>query len=78
MGSKTKKDHVNMLKNYISREPEGNMVPIDDSDGATIAVASVIHQDIIPELGEVPDLEHYRKRKGVCDVKLGDELPKDQ
>ena len=78
MGSKTKTYHVNMLKNYISREPEGNVVPVDDTDGATIAVAGVIHQDIDPELGEVPDLEGYRQREGVRDVKLGDELSKDQ
>ena len=70
MGSKMKTYHVNMLKKYISREPEGNVVPVDDTDGATIAVAGVIHQDVDPELGEVPDLEG--------DVKLGDELPEDQ
>ena len=78
MGSKTKTYHVNVLKKYISREPEGNVVPIDDTDGATIAVAGVIHQDVDPELGEVPDLEGYRQREGVRDVKLGDELPEDQ
>ena len=32
MGSKTKTYHVNMLKKYISREPEGNVVPVDDTD----------------------------------------------
>ena len=63
---------------YISREPEGNVVPVDYTDGATIAVAGVKHQDVHPELGEVPDLEGYRQREGVCDVKLGDELPEDQ
>ena len=78
MGSKTKTYHINMLKKYISREPEGNMVPVDDTDGATVAVAGVIHQDVDPELGEVPDLEGYRQREGVRDVKLGDELPEDQ
>ena len=78
MGSKTKTYHVNMLKKYISREPEGNVVPVDDTDGATIAVAGVIHQDVNPELGEVPDLKGYRQREVVCDVKLGDELPEDQ
>ena len=67
-----------MLKKYISREPEGNVVPVDDTDGATVAVAGVIHQDVDPELGEVPDLEGYRQREGVRDVKLGDELPEDQ
>ena len=78
MGSKTKTYHVNMLKKYISREPEGNVVTVDSTDGATIAVAGVIHQDVDPELGEVPDLEGYRQREGVRDVKLGDELPEDQ
>ena len=78
MGSKTKTYHVNILKKYISREPEGNVVPVDDTDGATVAVAGVIHQDVDPELGEVPDLEGYRQREGVRDVKLGDELPEDQ
>ena len=38
MGSKTKNYHVNMLKKYISREPEGNVVTVDATDGATIAV----------------------------------------
>ena len=66
-----------MLKKYISREPEGNVVPIDDTDGATVAVAGVIHQDGDPELGEVPDLEGYLQREGARDVKLGDELPED-
>ena len=45
--------------------------------GATVAVAGVIQQDVEPELGEVPDLEGYRQREGVRDVKLGDELPED-
>ena len=78
MGSKTKTYHVNMLKKYISREPEGNVVPVDATDGATVAVAGVIHQDVDPELGELPDLEGYRQIEGVCDVNWGDELPKDQ
>ena len=63
---------------YISREPEGNEVPVDDTDGVTVAVAHVIHEDVDPELGEVPDLEGYCQREGVRDVKLGDELPEDQ
>ena len=78
MGSKTKTYHVNMLKKCISREPEGNVVTVDSTDGATVAVAGVIHQDVDPELGEVPDLEGYRQREWVRDVKLGDELPEDQ
>ena len=80
MGSKTKTYHVNMLKKYNSREPdaEGNVVPADDTDGVNVAVACVIHQDVDPELEEVPDLEGYCQREGVCDVKLGEELPEDQ
>ena len=38
----------------------------------------MIHQDVDPELEEVPDLEGYCQREGVRDVKLGDELPEDQ
>ena len=45
-------------------------IPVDDTDGATVAVAGVIHQDVDPELGEVPDLEGYRQREGVRDMKL--------
>ena len=79
MGYKTKTYHINMLKKYISREPEGNVVPVHSTDGATVAVAGVIQQDVDPELGEVPDLEGYSQREGVHDVKLGDEeLPEDQ
>ena len=37
------------------------MVPVDATDGATVAVAGVIHQDVDPELGEVTDLEGYRQ-----------------
>ena len=54
------------------------MVPVDATDCTTVAVAGVIHQDVDPELGEVPDLEGYCQREGVRDVKLGDELPEDQ
>ena len=80
MGSKTKTYHINMVKKYISREPDvdGNVVPVDNTYGGTVSVAGVIHQDVDPELGEVPDLEGYHRREGVCDVKLGDELPEDQ
>ena len=80
IGSKTKTYHVNMLKKYISREPEGNVVPVDDTDGATVAVAGVIHQDVDPELGEVPDLEvpgpESGRQEGTQDPKSGD-LPED-
>ena len=78
MGSKTKTYYVYMLKKYISREHEGNVVPTDATDGATLAIARVTHQDVDPELGEVPDLEGCHQGEGVCDVKLGDELPEDQ
>ena len=55
------------------------MVPVDATDGATVAVAGVIHQqEFDPELGELNDLEGYRQIEGVSDVNLGDELPKDQ
>ena len=75
MGSKTKTYHVNMLKKYISREPEGNVVPVDDTDGATVAVAGVIHQDVKPKMGEVPGPESGRQ-EGTQDAKSG-ELPED-
>ena len=70
MGSKTKTYHVNMLKKYISREPsaEGKVVPIDSKEGATVAVAGVIHEDVDPELEEVPDLEDYRQRRVLKDL----------
>ena len=32
----------------------------------------MIDQDTDAELGEVPDLEGYHQKEGVCDVKLGD------
>ena len=71
MGSKMKTYHDSMLKKYIFREPdaEGNVVPVDSTDGATVAVAGVIHQDVDPELGEVPDLEGYHQREEVYDIK---------
>ena len=37
-----------------------------------------MHQDVDPQLGEVPDLEGYRQREGIRDAKLGYELPEDQ
>ena len=80
MGSKTKTCHVNILMKYISREPdiEVNVIPTKTEDGATIAVAGAIHQDIDPELEGVPDLEGYHQKEGVRAVKLGEELPEDQ
>ena len=78
IGSKTKTYNVNMLKKYIAREPEVDMVPISNKDDATIAVARVICQDTDPELGEVPHLDGYHLKEGVRDVKLGKDLSEDQ
>ena len=63
MGSKTKTYHLNMLKKYIVREPEVEVVQTSNKDDATVAVARVIYQDTDPELGEVPDLEGGRQRE---------------
>ena len=46
-----------MLKKYIAREPEVDVVHKSNKDDTTIAVAEVIYQDIDLELGEVPDIE---------------------
>ena len=78
MGSKTKMYHMNMLKNYIAREPEADVVHTSNKGDVTIAVAGVIYQDIDPELGKVPDLEGYHHKVGVRDVKLGEDLSEDQ
>ena len=67
-----------MLNKYIAREPEVNVVHTSNKDNATIAVAGVIHQDIEPELGEVPDLKGYHQKEAVRDVKLGEDLSEDQ
>ena len=55
MGSKTKTYHVNMLKKYIAREPEVDVVHASNTDDTTIAAARVNYQDTDPELGEIPD-----------------------
>ena len=52
MGSKTRMYHVNMLKKYIAREPEVDMVHTSNKDVVTIAVARVMYQDSGPELGK--------------------------
>ena len=78
MGSKTKMYHLNMLKKYIAREPEVDVVHTSNKDDATIAVAGVIYQDTDPELGGVPDLEGYNQKEGVQDVKLGEDLSEGQ
>ena len=61
MGSKMK---------YISRDTdaEGNVEAQDGTDGATVAVVGVMHQNVGQELGEVP--EGYGQREGVHDVQL--------
>ena len=46
-----------MLKKYIAREPEVDVVNTSNKDDVTIAVAGVIYKDADPELGEVPDNE---------------------
>ena len=86
MESKTKRHHVNMLKKYIAREPEvdvvhtsnkDDVVHTSNKDDVTIAVAGVIYQDTDPELGEVPGLEGIHQKEGVRDVKLGEDLSED-
>ena len=59
-----------MFKKYISREPdvEVNVAPTNMKDDATVAVASVIHQDVNPEMGRIPDPEGYRQREGTQDL----------
>ena len=74
MGFKAKTYHLNMLKKYIASESEVDMVHTSNNDDATIAVAGVIHQDTVPELGEVPDLEGYHQKEGDRDVKLSEDL----
>ena len=78
MGCKTKRYHVNMLKKYIARKPEVDVVHTSNKDDVTLAVAGVIYQDTDPELGEVPDLDSYHQKEGVRDVKLGEDLSEDQ
>ena len=78
MGCKTKTYHVNMLKKYIAREPEVDVVHTSNKDDVSIAVVKVIYQDTDPELGEVPDLQGYHQIDGVLDVKLGEELSENQ
>ena len=65
MGSKTKTYQVNMLKKYIARKPQVDVVHTSNKDDVTIAVTRVIYQDTDPELGEVPDLEGYLQIEGV-------------
>ena len=52
-----------MLKKYIAREPEVDVVHASYKDDTTIAVTRVIFQDTDPELGEVADLEGYHQKE---------------
>ena len=56
-----------MLKKYIAREPEVNVVSTGIKHGGS-------HEDTDPELGEVPDLEGYHRKEGVQDVRIGEDL----
>ena len=69
--------HLNMSKKYIAREPEVDVVHTINKNDLT--VAEVIYQHTDQELGEVPDIEGYHQKEGVC-VKLhvGDDLSEDQ
>ena len=78
MKSKTKTYHVNMLKKYIARELEVDMVHTSNKDDVTIVVARVIYQDTDAELGEVPDLEGYHQKEWVRYVNLVEDLSEDQ
>ena len=64
--------------NYIESLKLVDVVSASYKDGAAVAASVVIHQDTGPELGEVPDLEGYRQRGWIRDVKLGEHLPEDQ
>ena len=57
-----------MLKKYIAREPDLDVVQTSNRDDATRTVAGLFYQDTDPELGEFPDLER------VCDLELGDDI----
>ena len=52
---KTKTYHMNMLKKYIAREPEEDVIHTSFKGGATTGVACAIDQDTNPELGELSD-----------------------
>ena len=64
-----------MLRKYIAREPQMDVVHTSNKDVVTTAV---IYQNIDPEMGEVPDVEGYHQKEGVQDVKLGEDLSEDQ
>ena len=79
MRANTNTYHINKLKKYISREPdiEGYVGPVDRKDGATTALAGVIHQDVDLNLTEVLDLKGDRQIERTQDIKPGGELPDD-
>ena len=68
MVSKTKMYHMNMLKKYIARELEVDVIHTRNKDDVTIAVAGVIYQDTdhIPDLSATvrpPQERKVRKSK---------------
>ena len=68
MGSKKKTYHVNMSRS-ISGEPDVDGNVVYRTDSATMPRRR-------PRAGR--GARWYRRREGVLDVKLGDELPEDQ
>ena len=50
-GVQNKTYHVNMLKKYIAREPEVDVIHTSNKDNANIAVARGIYKDTDLELG---------------------------
>ena len=65
VGSMTMMYHVNILKKYISREPEVDVVHTSNKNDATLVVAGLIYEDTDPKLGEVTDLEGFDQKEGV-------------
>ena len=64
-GSKSKTYHVNILKKYINKEPEVDMVHTSNMNDATCTLA--VARDFPrywPRAGEVPDLEGYHQKEG--------------
>ena len=74
IGPKTKTYHMNMLKKFIARELEVDVVLKSNKDYATVAVAGVIHQDTSTD----PEVEGYLQKEGVQGVKLSEDLSEDQ
>ena len=63
-----------MLKKFIARELEVDVVLKSNKDYATVAVAGVIHQDTSTD----PEVEGYLQKEGVQGVKLSEDLSEDQ